>query len=85
MAHKKFFNRLMDSKCNFKIIFGLSVQANDYINENGLYNDFSYYDLKQWFQNILKGSKLLNSLLPQQRKPFIDGLTKYTYNSIFCL
>lgn len=84
MAHKKLFKRLMEAPQNYKIIIGLSVQANDHITVNGLYDNFSYFDLKEWFQTVLKGSRLLKSLLPQQRRPFINGLTEYTYNEIFC-
>ena len=83
MSKKTFFQRLIQNDSNFKIVHDLCVQANDWVNINGLYNDLGYFDLKDWFSELLEDSKLLKSLRPQQRKPFIKGLTEYTYSNLY--
>lgn len=81
----KFFNRLIQDSHNRAIVEKLSVFVHDHfvVEFHDTINDVGYYDVRDFVFETMEDSKLLNSLLPQQRKPFLNGLTQYCYNSIF--
>lgn len=89
MAQKTFFNRLINDGDNLDIVHRLSSCVHDhfilkYENvEGGVDGNVGYYDIRDYLLEILNGSKLLQSLKPQQRTPFINGMTAYCNQSMF--
>lgn len=80
---RTFFQRLTDNDDNHKIVVKLSAQVEaHFLTTLGSLDDVFPCDVRDLLAEWLSGSKLLKSLLPQQRKPFLKGLAEYCYNSI---
>lgn len=79
----KVIDRICKNDSNNKIVQGLITQLHDWLLLNNLFDNAMPCDILDWYEEALKGSVLLNSLLPQQRKPFIKQLADRAYRELF--